>query len=156
MFSSTPTARSGFGLTEGLVVQVLDQPSDADWIQLFAGGDETTFSPFLTGLARQNPSLDPLGSIGLNFRFPPTHFSSDAFPTSIDPLATVPQPLSTTGIFGRVEGVSLQTPTSGFQEWMFHFNDRSVEHELHAQQRNAEQHIFRNDQLGKPRRLDGF
>ena len=59
VFSSTPTARSGFGLTEGLVVQVLDQPSDADWIQLFAGGDETTFSPFLTSLARQNPSLDP-------------------------------------------------------------------------------------------------
>ena len=26
VFSSTPTARSGFGLTEGLVVQVLDQP----------------------------------------------------------------------------------------------------------------------------------
>ncbi len=90
VFSSSPVARSGFGLTEGLVVQVLDQPVDADWIQLFAGGDETTFSPFLTGFARQNPSLDPLGPINLNFRFPPTQFSSDAFPTSIDPLATVP------------------------------------------------------------------
>jgi hypothetical protein len=106
-----------------LVVQVLDQPVNADWIQLFAGGDETTFSPFLTGFARQNPSLDPLGSINLNFRFPPTQFSSDAFPTSIDPLATVPHPLGLpgSGIFGQVEGVSMQTPTSGIQEWAFHF-----------------------------------
>ena len=85
----------------------------------FAGGDETTFSPFLTGFARQNPSLDPLGSIGLNFRFPPTQFSSDAFPTTIDPLATVPN--SFPGISGQVEGVSLQTPTSGIQEWVFIF-----------------------------------
>ena len=123
-FSSSPAARSGFGLTDGLVVQVLDQPVDADWIQLFAGGNETTFSPFLTGFARQNPSLDPIGSINLNFRFPPTQFSSDAFPTSIDPLATVPHPLGipASGIHGQVEGVSTQTPLSGIQEWSFQFN----------------------------------
>ena len=124
VFSSSPAARSGFGLTEGLVVQVLDQPVDADWIQFFAGGDETTFSPFLTNLPHQNPSLDPLGSIVLNFRFPPTQFSSDAFPTSIDPLATVPHPLGlpASGIHGQVEGVSTQTPLSGIREWSFNFN----------------------------------
>jgi hypothetical protein len=119
VFSSNPAAPSVFGLIEGLVVQVLDQPFDADWIQLFAGGDETTFSPFLTSLPRQNPSLDPIGSLNLNFRFPPTQFSSDAFPTSIDPLATVPN--SFPAIFGSVEGLSRQVPRSLIQEWAFGF-----------------------------------
>ena len=101
-------------------LQVLDQPSDADWIQFFAGGDETTFSPFLTGFPRQNPSLDPLGPINLNFRFPPTHFTSDAFPTSIDPLATVPSN-TFPAISGQVSGASAQSPLSLTQEWVFIF-----------------------------------
>jgi PEP-CTERM motif len=110
VFSSNPAA--------GLAVQVLDQPVDADWIQLFAVGDETT-SPFLTGFARQNPSLDPYAGFNVNFRFPLTQFSSDAFPTSIDPLATVPN--SFPAIFGGVQGVSTQRPTSEFVEWSFGF-----------------------------------
>jgi hypothetical protein len=115
VFSSNPAG--------GLVVQVLDQPSDADWIQLFAVGDETT-SPFLTGFARQDPSLNPYAPMNVNFRFAPTQFSSDAFPTSIDPLATVPNPagLSRSGIHGQVEGISTQTPVSGIREWSFHFD----------------------------------
>jgi hypothetical protein len=31
-----------------MVVQTLDQPSDADWIQLFGSGNERTFAPFLS------------------------------------------------------------------------------------------------------------
>ena len=107
----------------GLFVGVTDQPVDADFIQLLGAGDETTFAPFLTGFARQNPSLDPRGEILVNFRFPHTYLPSDAFPTSIDPLATVPHPGGfTSGIFGQVEGVSTQTPTRGTREWAFLFD----------------------------------
>jgi len=79
-----------------------------------------TFAPFLSGFARQNPSLEPRGEIGVNFVFPPTYLPSDAFPTSIDPLATVPG--FTSGIFGGVEGVSTQGPISGVREWAFAFD----------------------------------
>jgi len=107
----------------GLFVGVSDAPvgAEADFIQLRAPGDEKTFAPFLTGFARQDASLDPRGEMIVNFRFPATYLSSDAFPTSIDPLATAPG-TRTSGIFGQVEGVSTQTPTSGIREWAFFFD----------------------------------
>jgi hypothetical protein len=107
----------------GMLVQVLDQSVDADWIQLFGTGDETTFAPFLSEFARQNPRLEPRGGLGLNFRFPSTYFSGDAFPTSIDPGATTANPSSPpgAGIFGGVEGISTQRPTTGIREWAFFF-----------------------------------
>ena len=106
----------------GLLVQVIDQSVDADWIQLFGTGDELTFSPFLTGFLRQDPLTDPYGQIGLNFRFSPTHFTDDAFPISIDPLATVPHPFGPrSGISGSVAGVST-TSIVGQTEWAFFFD----------------------------------
>jgi hypothetical protein len=109
---------------DGLVVEVCDCDGslNADYIFPYAEPDETTF-PFLTSLPRQNPNLDPVGFLLLGFWLPPTQFSSDAFPTSIDPLAAVPiPPFITSGIFGRAEGVSRQTPTNAFVEWGFYFN----------------------------------
>ena len=138
-------------LPKGWWFRCSTSPSDADWIQLAAGGDETTIFPFLTGFARQNPSLDPIGSIGLNFRFPPTQFSSDAFPTSIDPLATVPSK-DIPCHFWRGWRCQPADTHKWYRGMGLRFHDRSVEHELHAQQRNAKQHILRNNQLCKPRR----
>jgi hypothetical protein len=107
---------------DGLLVEVTNHSTfDFDFIQLIATGDQATF-PFLTGLPRQNPSLDPLGFFALSFRFPATHLSSDAFPTSIDPLAADIGGPTPTGIYQRVDGVSRQSPTSVFPEWLFQFD----------------------------------
>jgi hypothetical protein len=103
----------------GFVVHVTDQPYDADWIQLQATGNESTFSPYLSGFLRQNSRFDPLGSFGLNFRFSPTQFSDDRFPVSIDPLATVPYPSWPGSIFGGVGGVSVQRSNRYSIEWSF-------------------------------------
>jgi hypothetical protein len=126
---SDPTARmvvevGGFAFPSDLAgsfVEVTD--SSFDFIQLIATGDPATF-PFLTDLPHQDPSLDPLGFFALTFRFPSTHFSSDAFPTSIDPLAALPNPggPTPTGIYQRVEGVSRPSPTRAFPEWLFQFD----------------------------------
>jgi hypothetical protein len=106
-----------------MFVQVLDQQVGGDWIQLFASGNEATFAPYLSNFGRQNSRLQPLGTFVLNFQFPSTHLASDAFPATIDPLATVPfrsgRPPS--GIIGQVEGLSLQRPNAGIREWAFHF-----------------------------------
>lgn len=126
---STARMVTSVGATEfstnltGMTVQVIDQSADADWNQLFGSGDETTFAPFLSNFARQHRLLEPQGVIGLNFRFPHTHLSSDAFPTSIDPLATVPPPSGhpTSGIHGWVEGLSMQRPNAGTREWAFFY-----------------------------------
>jgi hypothetical protein len=107
---------------DGLLVEVTN--STFDFIQLIATGDQATF-PFLTDLPHQNPSLDPLGFFALTFRFPATHLSNDAFPTSIDPLAALPNPggPTPTGIYQRVEGDSTQKfPPSAFPEWLFQFD----------------------------------
>jgi hypothetical protein len=100
---------------DGLLVEVTN--SGSDLIQLIATGDQATF-PFLTDLPHQNPSLDPLGFFVLSFTFPATHLSSDAFPTSIDPLAALPHP-GGPAIYQRVEGVSRQSSTLAFVEWGF-------------------------------------
>jgi hypothetical protein len=109
----------------GMQVVVTDLPADAeaDFLQVLGTGDETTFAPFLSEFARQNPRLEPRGGIGLTFRFPATHFSSDAFPTSIDPGATIANPSVPpgAGIFGGVDGTSMQLPTVGIREWAFGF-----------------------------------
>jgi PEP-CTERM motif len=107
---------------DGLLVEVNDHFT-FDFIHLIATGDQATF-PFLTGLPHQNPSLDPFGFFALTFRFPATHLSSDAFPTSIDPLAALPFPggPTPTGIYQRVDGVSRQSPTSPTPEWLFQFD----------------------------------
>jgi hypothetical protein len=106
----------------GLLVDVTDSLS-FDLFQVIATGDQATF-PFLTDLPHQNPSLDPLGFFALTFRFPNTYFSSDAFPTSIDPLASLPNPggPTPTGIYQRIEGVSRQSPSLVFPEWLFQFD----------------------------------
>jgi hypothetical protein len=107
----------------GMQVVVTDLPADADFLQVFGTGDETTFAPFLSEFARQNPRLEPRGGIALTFRFPATYFSSDAFPTSIDPGATMANPSVPpgAGIFGGVDGISMQLPTVGIREWAFGF-----------------------------------
>jgi hypothetical protein len=92
-FSSNPAVAFP-GFQEGLVGEVTDELDDLhrDRVVFDAAGDETTFAPFLTGFARQKPSLQPRGLIQLGFDFPFTQLSSDAFPTSIDrwpPLASL-------------------------------------------------------------------
>ena len=106
----------------GLIVDVTD--SGPDLIQLIATGDDQATFPFLTDLPRQNPSHDPFGFFALTFRFPNTYLSSDAFTTSIDPLAALPNPggPTPTGIYQRVTGVSRQSPSLVFPEWLFQFD----------------------------------
>jgi len=104
---------------DGLVVEVHEW--EFDLLHLVAAGDERTF-PFLTGLRGQNPNLDPVGFMALTFTFPTTYSSGDAFPTSIDPLATKQiTPIPPSGIYGQVEGASTQNATSAFVEWDFRF-----------------------------------
>lgn len=111
-----------FASNAGLEVEVCDGCSNLDYVQAYAEPDETTYA-FLTNLPRQNPNFEPLGFLLVGFLFPPTHFSSPAFPTSIDPLAATPiPPFITTGISGRAEGLSRQSPTEVFREWGFYFN----------------------------------
>ena len=106
----------------GLLVETNDHFT-FDHIHLIATGDQATV-PFLTDLPHQNPSLDPFGFISLTFRFPNTYLSSDAFPTSIDPLASVlaPGEPNPTGIYQRVTGNSRQSPSLVFSEWLFQFD----------------------------------
>lgn len=115
-FSSTPHA----------IVQVTDGqiPGNSDFIQIFSAGDETTFSPFLSGFTNQNPTLSPVGEIGLTFHFPHTYLTDDTLPTSIDPLATAgPLPGSSfPNILGGVAGLSTQLPNSRIREWSFFFD----------------------------------
>jgi hypothetical protein len=102
-----------------LLVQVVDLPTQFDRIQIVGFGDEAAFVPFLSFFSRQNPDLAPLGSIALNFNFPPSYLTSDSLPTVIDPTAMVGTQLLPP-VFGGVEAVSLQTPSEVHQRMGCH------------------------------------
>jgi hypothetical protein len=110
-----------FRANADMILEVTD--STFDGIALQAAADPTMF-PFLSGLPHQHPALDPSGGMFLQFRFPSSYLSSDAFTTAIDPLATARNPgrPNPTGIYQRVEAASLQSPTSAFPEWFFQFD----------------------------------
>jgi hypothetical protein len=103
-----------------LSVLVTNRPNAFDEIQIFGIGDEASFSPFLSFFSRQDPSLQPRGTILLNFILDPSALSSDALPTVIDPSAAIPFE-SFPPIFGQVEGLSTQPPdeaeAAATREW---------------------------------------
>lgn len=103
-----------------LSVLVFDRPNAFDEIQIFGIGDEASFSPFLSFFSRQEPGLEPRGTILLNFFLDPSTLTSDALPTVIDPSAAIPFE-SFPAIFGQVEGLSTQPPeeaeSAATREW---------------------------------------
>jgi len=90
-----------------------DAVGRSDFIQISSRGDEDSFAPYLD-FADQNPSLSPRGELLINFQFAHTYLSTNALPSTFDPLQTV-------SIFGQVEGVRTTSPSSGFREWAFFF-----------------------------------
>ena len=96
----------------------------SDFIQLRSTGDATSFDPYLAGFSCQNPSLEPIGNLIINFHFPHTYLDNTVLPLAIDPSATTgPLPGSSfPPIYGQIEGVSLQTQNIGLREWSIFFS----------------------------------
>ncbi len=63
-------------------------PGNSDFIRISSLGDNDSFSGYLSNFARQDPALDPIGDLSLNFHFPNTYLSDRSLPASFDPSQT--------------------------------------------------------------------
>jgi hypothetical protein len=135
-----------------LSVVVTNFPNAFDEIQIFGIGDEASFSPFLSFFSRQEPGLEPRGSILLNFILDPSTLTSDALPTVIDPSAAIAFE-SFPPIFGQVEGLSTQPPdeaeSAATREW-------AIQYEVDPRDVTIENNVVSGRFVGRVTQVDDF